>query len=66
VQGLALTAREASRFPDRLDVVLLVGFGDRRKAHDLPLLLPEDMADEIVFVQPRLRFLVVTLLERTE
>ena len=25
VQGLALTAREASRFPDRLDLVNLVG-----------------------------------------
>src|SRR5712671_4195315 len=52
VQGLALTAREASRFPDRLDLVLLVRLGDRWKAHHLPLLLPEDMADEIVFVQP--------------
>ena len=52
MQSVALTAREGSRFPDRLDLVLLVGFGDCRKAHDLPLLLPEDMADEIVFVQP--------------
>ena len=52
MQGLALTAREGLRSPDRLDLVHLVGFGDRREAHDLPGLLPEHVADEIVFVQP--------------
>jgi len=56
VQSVALTAREGSRFPDRLDLVLLVGFGDCRKAHDLPVLLPEDVADQIVFVQPLLDY----------
>ena len=30
----------------------LVGFGDRRKAHDLPRLLREHVADEVVLVQP--------------
>ena len=56
MQSVALTAREGSRFPDRLDLVLLVGFGDCRKAHDLPVLLPEDVADQIVFVQPLLDY----------
>src|SRR5439155_13831836 len=32
--------------------VHLVGLGDRRKAQDLPTLLREHMADEIVLVQP--------------
>jgi hypothetical protein len=32
--------------------VLLVGFGDRRKAQDLPQLLREHVADEVVLVQP--------------
>jgi hypothetical protein len=32
--------------------VHLVGFGDRRKAQDLPRLLREHVADEVVFVQP--------------
>jgi hypothetical protein len=36
MQGLALTAAEAFRFQDRLDPVLLVGFGDCRKAQDFP------------------------------
>ena len=31
MQGLAQTASEALRSPDRLDRVHLVGFGDRRK-----------------------------------
>jgi hypothetical protein len=29
-----------------------VGFGDRRKARDFPLFLPEHVSDEVVFVQP--------------
>jgi hypothetical protein len=32
--------------------VLLVGFGDRRKAQEFPRLLPEHVADEVVLVQP--------------
>ena len=38
--------------PDRLDLVHLIGFGDGRKAHDFPGLLLEDVANEIVLVQP--------------
>jgi hypothetical protein len=53
MQGLAQTASEALRSPDRLDRVHLVGFGDRRKAEDLPRLLTESVADEVVLVQPR-------------
>jgi len=30
----------------------LVGFGDRRKAQDLPRLLCKNVADEVVLVQP--------------
>ena len=52
VQGLPLLAREASRSEDRLDRVDLVDLGDRREPDDLPFLLPDDMADEIVLVQP--------------
>jgi hypothetical protein len=52
VQRLAAPAREASRFQDRLDLVHLIGFGDRRKPHDFPGLLREDVADEVVLVQP--------------
>ena len=47
------TASEALRSPDRLDRVHLVGFGDRRKAEDLPRLLTESVAGEVVLVQPR-------------
>src|SRR5689334_5298788 len=36
MQGLAAPARETSRFQDRLDLVHLIGFGDRRKPHDFP------------------------------
>jgi hypothetical protein len=50
-QGVALTSGEAFRLPDRLDLVQFVGFGNRWKAHDLPRLLAEHMADQIVFVQ---------------
>jgi hypothetical protein len=52
MQGRALTTPKTSRPPDRFDLVHLVGFGDGRKAHDLPRLLHEDMADKVVFVQP--------------
>ena len=38
--------------PDRLDPVLLVLFGDCREAQNFPLLLAEDVADQVVFVQP--------------
>jgi hypothetical protein len=34
-----------------LDPVALVVIGDRRKPHDLPLLLRQHMADEVVIVQ---------------
>jgi hypothetical protein len=52
VQSLALTAPEASRSPDGFDLVHFLRFGNRRKAHDLPRLLREDVADGILFVQP--------------
>jgi hypothetical protein len=52
MQGLALTTPVTLPPPDRLDLVHLIGFGDRRKAHDLPRLLGEHMADEVVLVQP--------------
>src|SRR6201981_2358668 len=52
VQRLALTAPEAARSPDRLDTVHLVGFGDRRKAQNLPRLLREHVAAEVVLGQP--------------
>ena len=52
VQRFASTAPEALRSPDRLDPVHLVGFGERRKAQDLPRLLREHVADEVVLVQP--------------
>jgi len=50
VQRLALTAGEALRSPDRLDLVHFVSFGDRRKPQNLPVLLRQDVADEIIFV----------------
>ena len=40
------------RSPDRLDRVHLVGFGDRRKAEDLPRLLTESVADEVSSCSP--------------
>ena len=52
MQGLALTTCEAPRSQDRLDLVHLVHFGDRRKAQDFPLLLRENMADQVVLMQP--------------
>src|SRR5882724_2436562 len=51
MQGLAQTAGEALPSPDRLDRVHLVGFGDRREAEDLPRLLAEHVADQVVLVQ---------------
>ena len=48
MQRLALTTCEASRFQDRLDPVLLVLFGDCREAQNFPLLLAEDVADQVV------------------
>jgi hypothetical protein len=52
VQRLTPSAGEAAWFPDRLDPVRLVDLGDRRKAHNLPGLLREPVADQIVLVQP--------------
>jgi len=52
MQSLAVPARKASRSPDRLDLVHLVRLGDGRKANDLPWLLLEHVADQVVFVQP--------------
>ena len=52
MQGLALTTCEAPRSQDRLDPMLLVLLGDCREAQNFPLLLAENVADEIVFVQP--------------
>ena len=52
VQRLAAPVHEVSRSQDRLDLMHLIGFGDRRKPHDFPGLLREDVADEIVLVQP--------------
>ena len=52
MQGLALTAGKASRFQDRLDLVSFICLGNRRKAQNLPGLLPKDVADEVVFVKP--------------
>jgi hypothetical protein len=51
MQRFAAPADKTLRSPDRLDLVLLVFFGNRWKAHNLPPLLREHMADEIVFVQ---------------
>src|SRR5438132_2786836 len=52
VQRLALLPGEALRSPDRLDLIHLVGFSDRWKAHHLPRLLPEHVADEVVLLLP--------------
>ena len=38
--------------PDRIRDLGLVVLGDRRKAHDLPILLRQYVADQIVLVQP--------------
>ena len=47
MQGLTQPTSEGPRFQDRLDLVHLVRFGDCRKAHHLPRLLREDVADEV-------------------
>ena len=52
VQGLALPPREDSRPRQRIDHMRLVRLGDRRKAHDVPILLRQHVADQIVLVQP--------------
>src|SRR5207237_10046963 len=52
VQRLPLTAREASRSQYGFDPVLLVLFGDGREAQNFPLLMAEDVADEVVFMEP--------------
>src|SRR5690242_17248684 len=52
MQCFAAPAGESSRSQDCLDLVHLVLFGDCRKADDLPVLLRENMANEIVLVQP--------------
>ena len=52
VQGVAPAAPEPAHSPHRLEPVLLIGFGDGRKAEHLPSLLRENMADQIVLVQP--------------
>jgi hypothetical protein len=45
-------APEVAPAADRLDLVHLVGFGRGREAENLPRLLRENMADEVVLVQP--------------
>ena len=52
MQRVAPAAPGRAHSPDRLEPVLLIGFGDGRKAEHLPLLLRENMADQIVLVQP--------------
>jgi hypothetical protein len=52
MQGLAARPGENSRTGQGVDAVDLVFFGDRRKAHDLPILLRLHMTDQIVLVQP--------------
>ncbi len=51
VQGLAAPAGEIQRPEEGVDQLALVVFGDCRELHDLPRLLRQHMADEIVFVQ---------------
>jgi len=43
---------DAAALQRRLDHVRLVVLGDRREAHDLPWLLRQHVADQVVFVQP--------------
>jgi hypothetical protein len=52
VQGLALPAGEDARPRQGIDDMPLVRLGDRRKAHDVPILLRQHVADQIVLVQP--------------
>ena len=51
VQRLAAAAREMLRPQHRVDEQRLVRLGDRREAHDLPRLLRQHMAGEVVLVQ---------------
>ncbi len=52
VQRLALTARKYCG-PQIVSIACtLVGFGDRGKIHNLPWLLSEHVADQVVLVQP--------------
>jgi hypothetical protein len=48
VQRLAAAAGEILPPEERLDQLGLVVLGDRREAHDLPFLLRQHVADEIV------------------
>ena len=52
VQGLAPPPNEFARPGQGVDHVPLVLFGDRRKAHDFPILLCQHVTDQIVLVQP--------------
>jgi len=52
VQRLALPAGEDARPRQGIDHMRLVRLGDRRKAHDVPILLRQHVADQIVLVQP--------------
>jgi len=48
MQCLALMPGQEFWSPDRIDDLPLVVLGDRRKAHDLPGLLRQHVADEII------------------
>ena len=52
VQRLAPPPAEDSPPRQSVDHVPLVRLGDRRKAHDLPILLRQHVADQIILVQP--------------
>jgi len=52
VQCLAAPSLEATRPQQAVDDDRLVILGDRRKADDLPVLLRQHVADQIVLVQP--------------
>jgi hypothetical protein len=52
MQRFAAPADEGSWPQNRLDLVHFVLFGDCRKGDDVPWLLSEHMANEIVLVEP--------------
>jgi hypothetical protein len=52
MQGLAASARKATRSQQAFDDDRLVVLGDRRQPDDLPVLLRQHMADQIGLVQP--------------
>jgi hypothetical protein len=52
MQCLARPPREPPLPPHRLDHKGLVVLGDCREAHDLPILLAQNVADQIILVQP--------------